>query len=241
MSTPLSDLVDNLPEINKKECETYMERKNTKSESTFIEYKNDRLNYKCKECSKKCSKTINKLIKKFPIVNQFCKTDLNKFVLSLRKGVYPYEYMYSWEKFNETSIPDKKAFYSELNKECITDENYEHAQKVWKAFEIKNIGEYYDLYVQCNALLLADVFEHFRDKCIEIYKLDPAHFLSAPGLAWQACLKKASVKLELLADINMLLMVEEGIRVGMCQSVYRYAKANNKYMKNYYEKFYLHI
>ena len=90
--------------------------------------------------------------------------------------------MDSWEKFNETSLPDKEAFYSELNKEGITDENYAHAQKVWKAFEIKDIGEYHDLYVQCDTLLLADVFENFRDKCIKIYKLDPAHFLSAPGL-----------------------------------------------------------
>ena len=127
----------------------------------------------------------------------------------------------------------KKAFCSELNKESITDENYGHAQKIWKVFEVKNIGEYHDLYVQCNTLLLADVFENFRVKCIIIYKLDPAHFLSARGLAWQACLKKTNVKLNLLSDNGMLPMVEEGIRVGMCQAVYRYAKANNKYMKNY--------
>ena len=91
--------------------------------------------------------------------------------------------MDNWEKFNETSLPDKKAFYSELNKEGITDEDYAHAQKVWKVFEIKNLGKYHDLYVQSDILLLADVFENFRDKCIEIYKLDTAHFLSAPGLA----------------------------------------------------------
>ena len=151
----------------------------------------------------------------------------------LRKGNYSYEYVDSWEKFNETSLPDKKAFYSELNKEGITDEDYAHAQKVWKVFEIKNLGEYHDLYVQSDTLLLADVFENFRDKCIEIYELDPAHFLSAPGLAWQACLKKTGVELELLRDINMLLMIEAGIRGGMCQAVHKYAKANNKYMKNY--------
>ena len=81
--------------------------------------------------------------------------------------------------------------------------------------------------------MLADVFENFRNKCIEIYELDPTHFLSVPGLAWEACLKKTGVKLELLTDNDMLLMVEEGIRGGMCQAVYRYAKANNKYMKNY--------
>ena len=87
------------------------------------------------------------------------------------------------------------------------------------------------MYVQSDTLLLADVFENFRNKCIEIYELDPAHFLSAPGLAWQACLKKTEVKLELLTDIDMLLMVEKGIRGGICHAIHRYAKANNKYMK----------
>ena len=89
------------------------------------------------------------------------------------------------------------------------------------------------MYVQSDTLLLADVFENFRDRCIDTYKLDPAHFLSAPGLAWQACLKKTGVKLELLTDNDMLMMVEKGIRGGMCHAIYRYAKANNKYMKNY--------
>ena len=141
--------------------------------------------------------------------------------------------MDSWETFSEISIPDKEAFYSELNKEGIFDEDYAHAQKFSKAFEIKSLGEYHDLYAQCDTLSLADVFGNFRDKCIKIYKLHPVHFLSAPGLAWQACLKKTSGKLELLTHIDMLLMVEEEIRGGMCQAVYRYAKANNKYMKNY--------
>ena len=99
-------------------------------------------------------------------------------------------------------------------------------KKVWEAFEIKNLGEYNDLYVQCDTFLLADVFQNFRDKCIEIYGLDPAHFLSAPGLAWQACLKKTKVKLELLTDIGMLLMVKKGTRSRICQPIHRYAKAN---------------
>ena len=90
-------------------------------------------------------------------------------------------------------------------------------------FEIKNLGEYHDLYIQSDTLLLADVFENFRDKCIEIYELNPAHFLSAPGLAWQACLKKTEVKLELLTDIDILLMVEKAIRGGICQATHRYA------------------
>ena len=107
-----------------------------------------------------------------------------------------------------------------------------HAQKVWKEFGIRNLGEYHDLYVQTDTSLLADVYGKFRNKCIEIYGLNP-YFLSAPGLAWQACLKKTEVKLELLTDINMLLMIEDGIRGGICQSVHRHAKTNNKYMKNY--------
>ena len=104
---------------------------------------------------------------------------------------------------------------------------------MFKKFKLKNLGEYHDLYVPSNTLLVADVFENFRNMCIKVHELDSAHFLSLPGLAWQACLKKTNVKLELLTDYNMLLMVEEGIRGGICHSRHRYAKANNKYMKNY--------
>ena len=91
--------------------------------------------------------------------------------------------MDSWERFDETLLPNNEAFYSELKLEDITGEDYEHAQRVWEVFRIKNLGEYHELYVQSHTLLLADVFEHFKDKCIEIYGLDPARFLSAPGLA----------------------------------------------------------
>ena len=141
--------------------------------------------------------------------------------------------MDDWERFNETMLPSKESFYSELNLEDITDEDYAHAQKVWKVFKIKNLGEYHDLYVQSDTLLFADVFEKFRETYLEIYQLDPAHFLSAPGLVWQACLRKTRVKLELLTDYDKFLMVESGIRGGICQSIHRYAEANNKYMKNY--------
>ena len=110
-----------------------------------------------------------------------------------------------------------KDFHNTLNQTDITKEDYEHAQKVWNTFNIKNLGEYHDLYVQSDTLLLADIFESFRETCQRIYKLDPTHFLSAPGLAWQACLRITKVKLELLTDANMLLMVEEGIRGGICQ------------------------
>ena len=125
----------------------------------------------------------------------------------------------------------KKAFNSELYMEDITDKDYAHAQKVFKKFGLKILGDHHDLYVQCDTLLLADVFKNFRNKCIEIYELDPAHFLSAPGLAWQACLKKTEIELKLLTDYDMLLMVEKRIRSRMCQVTHRYPKANNKYMK----------
>ena len=108
-----------------------------------------------------------------------------------------------------------------------------HAQKVWDVFEIKNCGQYHDLHVQSDTLLLADVFENFRNKCLKIYELDPIYFVSAPGLAWQACLKRTGVKLELITDYDMLLMIEKGIRGGICQATHRYAKAYIKYMKNY--------
>ena len=117
--------------------------------------------------------------------------------------------------------------------ENIEDIDYRHGNNVFKIFKLKNLREYRDLYVQSDTLLLADVFENFRNKCLEVYELDPTHFLSLPGLAWQACLKKMNMELELLTDYDMLLMVEEGVRGGICHSIHRYAKANNKYMKDY--------
>ena len=153
----------------------------------------------------------------------------------LRKGVYPYEYMDSSKKFNGISLPSKEDFYSNLNLGDIDDIDYRHGNNVFKGFKLEHLGDYHDLYVQSDALLLAGVFENFSDMCIKEYELDPAHFLSLPGLAWQTCLKKTNIELELLTDYDMLLMVEEGIRGGICQSIHRYAKANNKYMKNYYD------
>ena len=231
MQTSLSNLVDNLSESYDKECKKCMETKKIKVNCELIGFKKGRLNYKCKECKKSCTKVSNG--KNFPTLSKFCNGDLNRFFLLLRKGIYPYEYIDSWERFNENIIPPKEAFYSELNLENTTDKYYEHVKKVWEAFEIKNLGEYHDLYVPCDTFLIADVFENFRKKCIEIYKLDPANFLSAPGLAWQACLKMTKVELELLTDIDMLLMVEKGTRGGICQAIHQYAKANNKYIKNY--------
>ena len=119
--------------------------------------------------------------------------------------------------------------------EDITDADWAHVKRVCKDFEIKNLGEYHDFHVQSNTLLLADVFGKFRNTYIKIYELDPAKFLSASGLPWQAALKKTKVKLNLLTNIAMLLMAERGIRGGICHSIYWYGKANNKCMK-YYDK-----
>ena len=151
----------------------------------------------------------------------------------LRKGVYPYEYADTWGKLSEISLPSKEDFYSNLNMEDIIDIDYRHANNVFKVFKLENLGDYHDLYVQSDTLLLADVFNNFRDMCLKEYELDPAHFLSLPGLAWQACLKKTKIELELLTDYDVLLMVKEGIRGGICHSIHRFTKANNKYMKNY--------
>ena len=141
--------------------------------------------------------------------------------------------MDNWERFNEMSLPSKESFYSNLNMESIDDIDNRHGNNVFKILNLKNLGEYHDLYVQSDTLLLADLFENFRNKSLEVYELDHARFLSLPGLAWQACLKKTNVKLELLTDYDMLLMVEEGIRGRICHSIHRHAKANNKHMNNY--------
>ena len=138
-----------------------------------------------------------------------------------------------WNKFNETNNPPFEKYYSRLNMSNISEEDYIYSQKIWSIFNIKNIGEYHDLYVKTDILLLADVFENFRKMCYNICELDPVKYVSAPNLAFQACLKKTNEILELLTDMDMLLMFENGIRGGICQAIAPYLKANNKYLKNY--------
>ena len=147
MSTSLSGLVDNLSEVYKKESKVCKERRKMKSVCYFIGLENNKLNYKCKGCKKRWLKLIIESIKKFSNVYQFCNEDIKKFVLLLRKGVYPYEYMYSWKRFDETSLPIRKAFYSELYLEDITDKDYTHAQKRFEELKLKRFGDYNDLYV----------------------------------------------------------------------------------------------
>ena len=154
------------------------------------------------------------------------------FDLMIRKGVYPYDYMDSFDKFN-SPLPKKEEFYSILNNEHISDENYKHAQNVWNTFNLKNMGEYHDLYLQSDILLLTDVFENFRKTCLEYYKLDPCHYFTSPGLSWDAMLKMTDIKLELMTDVDMFQFIEKGLRGGISYIANRYGKANNKYMKDY--------
>ena len=150
----------------------------------------------------------------------------NQYKLLIRKGIYPYEYMTIWDKFKETKLPLREAFYSKLNMAVVRDEDYEHARRVWKEFGLKDLGEYHDLYLKTDVILLENVFEEFRKVCLKNYGLDPAHFYTAPGLAWKTCLKKTRIRLELLLDPDILLLFERRIRGGITQSVNRWAKAN---------------
>ena len=176
------------------------------------------------------SSSLDSLVKNLARGGGFEEYNENQYKLLIRKGIYPYEYMTNWDKFKETKLPPREAFYSKLNMAGVREEDYEHARRVWKEFGLKDLGECHDLYLTTDVILLANVFEEFRKVCLNNYGLDPAHFYTAPGLAWKACLKKTRIRLEVLLDPDMLLMFERGIRGGITQSVNRWAKANNPCM-----------
>ena len=144
--------------------------------------------------------------------------------------------MDSFEKFDQMELPTKDQFYSVLNDQHITDDEYDHAKKVWKTFKIKTMGEYHDLCLGSDVLLLTDVFENFRKTCMQYYKLDPCHYFTSPGLSWDAMLKMTNIKLELMTDIDMYQFIKKGMRGGVSYIANRYGKANNKYRKEYNEK-----
>ncbi len=168
---------------------------------------------------------------KFPILKKYIDSD--KVPLLLRKGVYPYDYMDGVERFQEPTLPPKESFYNVLNDEHISDEYYAHAISVFNSFACRNMGDYHDLYLMSDVLLLADVFENFRSVCLKAYNLDPCHFYTSPGLAWQACLKMTEVELDLLTDPDMYLFIEEGLRGGISMISNRFCKANNPYVPDY--------
>ena len=192
----------------------------------------------------KCSKCINCKNKDDkacinPIYNDLKYTseifEDKELELMSKKGVYPYDYMDSFNKFKE-QLPSKEEFYSILNDKHIEDEDYQHAKNVWETFHLKNMGEYHDLYLASDILLLADVFENFRKTCLKYYKLDPCHYFTSPGLSWDAMLKMTEIKLELMTDIGMFQFIEKGLRGGISYIANRHGKANNKYMKKYDDK-----
>ena len=150
-----------------------------------------------------------------------------------RKGFFPYDYLDNIEKLKDTKPPPQKAFYSKLSGNGLSNNNYDHVLNVWKSFNMKTLKDYLKLYNESDVLLLTDVFENFRDLCLKNYGLDPVHYYTAPGLAWDASLKMTNINLELLTNIDMLLMVEKGIRGGISIISNRYGKANNKYMKDF--------
>ena len=185
------------------------------------------------------SSSLDKLVSNLP--KQALKYTSEEFTgmkLSLmsKKGVYPYDFMDSFEKFNQTELPTKDQFYSILNDQDTTNDEYNHAKKVWKTINIKTMGEYHDLYLKSDVLLLADMFENFRKTCLQYYKLDPCHYFTSPGLSWDAMLIMTNIKLEFMTDVDVFQFIEKGMRGGVSYIANRYGKANNKYMKEYDEK-----
>ena len=185
------------------------------------------------------SSSLDKLVSNLP------KDDLKytsksfkgrRLELMTRKGVYPYDFMDSFEKFDQKELPTKEDFYSILNDQHISDKDYQHAKNVWNVFKFKNMGQYHDLYLGSDVLMLADVFESFRRTCLQYYKLDPCHYFSSPGLSWDSMLKMTKIELELMTDIDMYQFIEKGMRGGISYINHRHGLANNKYMKGYDEK-----
>ena len=199
-----------------------------------IYFKDDLIEYKCLCCNKNYHHKFDENLKERFFDNyKFSNHDNNKFVLVLHKGVCLCEYMDNWEKFNKTLLAEKEGFYIHLSMEDITDPDYAQAKRVCKDFKIKNLGEYHDLRVHSDTLLLEDVFENFQNICLEIYELDPAKLFFTSRISMASSLKKTKVKSNLLTNIDILSTVEKDRRRAICHSIYWYAKANNKYMKDY--------
>ena len=158
-----------------------------------------------------------------------------QYDLLTRKGVYPYVYVNSWDRFEETQLPPINAYYSNLNMSSISEDDCQCTQQVWEEFGIRDLGDYHDLYLRMDVVLLATMYDAFRDTCLEHYKLDPAHFYTSPELAWKACLKGTGIKLEVLTDPEMLLIFERGIRGGITQAVRKYTAANNPCMRDKFD------
>ena len=240
-------IISNLEKLNNKKDDVSVIAQNSEK---FVTFSLKQLEFK--DSFSFLSSSLDKLVKLTKYENnekrndwaqQFKYSKMSEYVkdeydldLLTDKGVYPYDYMNDFKKFNETTLPHKKEFYSRLGEEHIEEKDYKRAKHIWEHFNIKNLGEYHDLYLKTDVLLLTDVFENFRTKCLEDYELDPAHYFTLPNFAWDAMLLKTGVTLDLIYDEELYKMVERGLRGGMCQVSKRLAEANNKYMGDDYDE-----
>ena len=240
-------LISNLEKLNTKKESISVIAQNSEK---FITFSLNKLEFK--DSFSFLSSSLDKLVKltkyednklrnnwqenfKYSFKGKYIKDEKNLFLLT-EKGVHPYGYCNDFKKINDTELPDKKHFYSRLSEEDISDADYKRANLIWKHFNIKNLGEYHDLYLETDVLLLTDVYEHFRKQCLTDYELDPAQYYTLPNFAWDAMLLKTGIELELLHDEELYNMVEKGLRGGMCQVSMRKATANNKYMGDAYDE-----
>ena len=229
MGSSLKNLTDNLVKDLCLEC-SRLDAKTCKTDCLDRKGYKCKCKHNCKVCADRRSKKGDEMCKSFNSIYSGEKRDL-----LLRKGVYPYDWVDSIEKFSETKLPLQELFYSKVYDEGISDGDYSHAQNVWDEYQCKTFRDYHDLYNVSDVLILMDVFENFRDVCIKNYGIDPAHHYTAPGVAWDAALKMTKIKLELISDDDMLMMVQKGVGGGISMISNRYGTANNKYMGDSYD------
>ena len=225
----LTNFVDNLAEeiyeIKCKDFDCILEYESVNDnliKHKILSYNKDNLN-----------KLDEKLEKRFKNTLRFSDYDINKFILLLRKGVYPYDHLDEWEKFNKTLLPEKEQFYCNLNKEDIADADYMHAKRVCKDFEIKKLGEYHDLYLQSDTLLLADVFENFSKNMFKNLQFGPCKISFSSWISMASRFKKDWSKIRIINWYWYAVNGWKGIRGETCHETHQYAKANNKYIKDY--------
>ena len=213
----------------------YITRQKNKEGNYIEKIKNINFEIRFIDSLKFLNSSLEKLIKNLEEedFNSIKREIQHNTKLVTKKGVYPYDYVTDLSKLAETQLPSQEEFYSKLNDEFLSDDDYKHAKEVWNTFKCKTIRDYHDLYLKTDVLLLADVFEKFRVTCLKHYQLDPAYYYTIPHLAWFACLKTTGQQLELLHDYDMLMFFERGIRGGMTHISKRYAEANNHYMENF--------